>query len=132
MLRGQRAIEFSGGLDSRLVTDIIADDVRSLKINQIFLACDTKEAIKPLRKAIKKLALSRDKLRCYVLLKFNPDETISEATERLELIWEAGAIPFAQLYQPPDKWIDYPREWRRLARTWSRPAATWAIHKVKV
>ena len=127
MLRREKEIEFSGGLDSRLVTDNIADEIRALRIKQVFLACDTKEAIKPLRKAIKKLILPKQKVRCYVLLKFNPNETISEAMERMELVWEAGAMPFAQLYQPRDKWIDYPKEWTRFARTWSRPAAMKAV-----
>lgn len=129
MLLDQHAIEFSGGLDSRLITDAIADDLRSLRIRQLFLACDTKEATRPLRKAVNRLGLSRSKLRCYVLLKFNPNETISEAIERLELVWEAGCIPFAQLYQPIDEWIEYPSEWKRLARIWGRPAATKAIHR---
>lgn len=121
MLKGQRAIEFTGGLDARLVTDIVAEGLRSLRVRQIFLACDTKQAIHALRKAIKRIGLPRGKVRCYVLLKFNPSETISEATERMIEIWGAGAMPFAQLYQPPDKWIRYPKEWRGFARIWSRP-----------
>lgn len=129
MLKKQRTIQFTGGLDSRLITDDIADEIRDLKINQLFLASDTKEAIKPLRKAIKKLRMSRHKIRCYVLLKFNPFETLSDATERMHLIWEAGATPFAQLYQPPDEYIRYPREWLLFARTWSRPAAIYAEMK---
>ena len=124
MLRGQRQIEFSGGLDARLLTDGIAEALRGLRIKQVFLACDTKESIKPLRKAIKRLALPQQKVRCYVLLKFDPLETISQATERMIEVWEAGAMPFAQLYQPPEEWVDYPLKWKRFARTWSRPAAT--------
>ena len=110
-------------MDSRLLTGQIADEIRTLPVEQVFLACDTKEAIKPLRLAIKRLALPRQKVRCYVLLKYDPTESISEATERMELVWEAGAMPFTQLYQPKDRWLDYPQEWKRFARTWSRPAA---------
>jgi len=123
MLQKQHKIELSGGLDSRLVTGRIADEIRSLKVKQLFLAADTREAIKPLRKAINLLKLPRDKVRCYVLLKFNETETLSDARERMEQVWHAGAMPFAQLYQPPDHWLNYSREWRSLARTWSRPAA---------
>lgn len=123
MLRKQSAIEFKGGLDSRLLTDHIAEELRALRIRQVFFSCDTKEAIRPLRQALKRLDLPRQKVRCYVLLKFNPNETISEATERMLEIWKAGAMPFAQLYQPADKWINYPIEWRHFARTWSRPPA---------
>lgn len=129
MLRGQHGIDFTGGLDSRLITDSIAEDLRGLRIRQLFLACDTKGAVRPLRKAVQKLwGLSRDKLRCYVLLAFN-NETISQATEQLEQVWEVGCMPFAQLYQPPDRYIKYPKEWRDLARVWSRPAIMKAIHK---
>lgn len=127
MLSSQHSIEFKGGLDSRLFTEHIAEALRSLRVKQVFFACDTKESIKPLRKAIQTLALPRDKVRCYVLLKFNPSETISEATGRLLGVWDAGAIPFAQLFQPKDKWIDYAKGWTRFARLWQRPAATKAI-----
>jgi len=123
MLRSQRAIEFSGGLDARLLTDEIANNLRSLRIKQLFFACDTKQSIKGLEQAKAKLdGFTRNQLRCYTLLAFN-NETISEAQERLMDIWNLGFMPFAQLYQPPDKYICYPREWRNLARTWSRPAA---------
>ena len=122
MLRGQRNIQFSGGLDARLITDSIANSLRNLRIGQIFLACDTDSAIKPLEKAIKRLQMPQQKIRCYVLLAFN-GETISHAEDRLRAIYEISCLPFAQLYQPPDRWIQYSREWRSLARTWSRPAA---------
>ena len=123
MLKSQRQIQFSGGLDSRLLTETIADEIRGLRIAQVFLACDTKEALRPLRQAIHHLNLPREKVRCYVLLKFNMNETIPDATERMIDVWESGAMPFAQLYQPPDRWIEYSHEWRQFARTWSRPAA---------
>lgn len=127
MLRSQHAIHFSGGLDSRLLTESIADGLRSLRIRQLFFACDTKESIKALENAKHKLeGFTRNQLRCYVLLGFN-NETISDAQERLEAVWELGFMPFAQLYQPPDKYIDYSKEWRDRARTWSRPAAMKAL-----
>lgn len=129
MLRTQHRIQFTGGLDARRVTDDIADSIRGLRISQVFLACDTKEAIVPLRLAIKKLFMPRDKVRCYVLLRFDQKETISGATERMLEIWEAGAMPFAQLYQPGDRWREYSPEWRHFARTWSRPAAMKAAMK---
>ena len=124
MLRYQgKPVSFSGGLDSRLVTRDFVDELQTVPIDQIFLACDTKEAIQRLRKAIELIGLPRQKIRCYVLTKFRESETISEATGRMLDVWEAGAMPFCQLYQPPDKWINYPKEWTQFARTWSRPAA---------
>ena len=122
MLRGQHAIQFTGGLDARLLTQEYADQIRGLRVYQVFLACDTAGALKHLRQAVVRLLLPRDKIRCYVLIGFD-GETISQATARLEDVWNTGCLPFAQLYQPPDSWVDYPKEWRDLARTWSRPAA---------
>ena len=127
MLYSQHHVCFCGGLDSRLLTDSIAEGLRSLRIYQLFFAADTKESIKPLEKAKQKLSgFSRDQLRCYVLLGFN-GETISEAQERLASVWELGFMPFAQLFQPPEHYIQYSHEWRSLARTWARPAAMKAV-----
>ncbi len=128
MLRTQKRIEFSGGLDARLLTQEIADELRSLKIHQIFFAADTKQSIKPLLRVAKMLkGLDRRKLRCYVLLAYD-GQTISEAEEHLENIWNAGFMPHAQLYQPADKWVNYSTEWKHLQRKWCRPAAMISTH----
>ena len=127
MLKKQRGIELSGGLDPALITNEIADELRALSIHQIFLAADTQARLKSLEKAVKNLdGFGRNKLRCYVLLGF--DQTISEATEQLETVWDIGCMPHAQLYQPPDKWIEYSQEWLDLNRNWSRPAIMKAMH----
>ena len=125
MLKRQpRAAQFSGGLEAALVDDWVAEELRGLRIGQVFLACDTDEAEKPLARALKRLSfLPRDKLRCYALLAYR-GEAMEKGLVRLRRIWELGALPFAQLYQPPDRWIEYAPEWKALARTWSRPAAT--------
>ena len=127
MLCKQNSITLAGGLDPALITDYIADRLRSLKINQIFLAADYDEALKPLRKAVAKLKMPRDKLRCYVLLGYK--ESYDRGLARLYEVWEAGCMPFAQLYQPPDEFIKYNATWRDLARQWSRPAIMKSIHK---
>lgn len=129
MLRGQpKAAIFSGGLESRRLTDEIAEELQSIRISSVFLAADTKAAIGPLREAVGRLGFLRQwQRRCYVLIAFN-GEMLSETEERLEAVWQAGATPFAQLYQPPDHYIGYAREWKALARTWSRPAAMAAMH----
>lgn len=124
MLQSQSRIEFTGGLDARLINSRIADRIRSLKVEQMFLACDTEDAIKPLRKALKLLQISRHKARCYVLLKFDAEETMVHALARLLQVWDAGAKPSAQLYQPKDRFIEYPPEWLRFQRIFERPAAT--------
>jgi hypothetical protein len=122
MLRKQKRIEFSGGLDARLFKWDDAEQMRSLNIYQLFFASDTKGSIYSLRNAGALLkGLDRRKLRCYVLLAFN-GQTISEAIEHLEDVWAAGFMPHAQLYQPPDSLINYSQEWRELSRRWTRPA----------
>lgn len=124
MLSSQRrAAVFAGGLDTTLITDEIADELCGLRIHQVFLAADTEAALGPLAKAIRKLSfLGRQKTRCYVMIAYD-GETTEQAEARLRWVWELGAMPFAQLYQPSDRYIDYSHEWKMLARTWSRPAA---------
>lgn len=119
MLKTQHSIQFAGGLQSNLLTDRRASDIRSLKLSQLFMACDYPGALKPLRKAIKKLNLPIDKIRCFVLIG-RDNESISDARQRLEDVLFSGCFPFAQLYQPPDKYIEYTKEWRNLAREYSR------------
>jgi len=127
--RQKKAARFVGGLDATLIDNWVAGHLAELRIGEVFLAADTDSSLKPLEKAVSKLQfLSQRQLRCYVLLGF-AGQTIEEAQRRLEKVWEVGCLPFAQLYQPPDRWIDYPKEWKDLARTWSRPAAMFAIHK---
>ena len=129
MLRVQRrAAIFSGGIDARLVTEEITELFRSIRLHSLFLAADTTASLLPLQEAVEKLSfLKRDKLRCYVLI--GKDESIRKSEFRLKRVWEIGCLPFAQLYQPKDRWIDYNSEWKDLARQYSRPAITKALFK---
>ncbi len=129
MLKAQKkpAI-FSGGIDARCVDDWVAEWFRDIKIQEIFLAADTNGALRPLEKAMSKLSfLSRRKKRVYTMVGYG-GETIDAATERLEAVWELGGLPFAQLYQPADHWIEYGDDWKRLSRAWSRPAIMFSMH----
>ena len=128
MLRKQkRATQFSGGIQASLVTNWFADLLKTIRVSQLFLAADTKQALRPLRKAMDILKfLGRNKLRVYTMIGL---ESIEDATARMEAVWQMGGMPFAQLYQPPDKYIAYSREWKKLARAWSRPAIMKSIHK---
>lgn len=130
MLRSQRHYAvLSGGLQASLVTDEVADEIGGIGIDQLFLAADSDGALKPLAQAVKRLSfLPRRKLRCYVLCGYD-GQTIEQAEARLERVWELGALPFAMLYQPADRWTHYSREWRALQREWTRPAAMFASHK---
>ena len=128
MLKTQRAAEFSGGLQASLLDDWVADQLSQLTIKQLFLAADTVGALGPLEAAIDRLSfLPRYKIRVYTMVAYG-GETIPEAIERLEAVYRLGGVPFAQLYQPPDRFIKYGQDWRNLARTWSRPAAMAALH----
>jgi len=118
----KRAAVFAGGLDATLLDDWVAEELRGMRIREVFLAADTEGALRPLERAVSKIEfLQRRQLRCYVLLAYG-GETIEQARARLERVWEIGCMPFAQLYQPLERWIDYPPEWKALARKWSRPA----------
>lgn len=128
MLSHQRRIEFSGGLDSRLITDEIVEKLRSLKIYQLWLSYDCPDRKKTLIKAVQKLKryFKRNQIRCYVLVGFNND-SLEKAEERLREAWEIGTLPFAMRYRTPktnwkDSFLFYQREWNLFARKWTRPA----------
>lgn len=136
MLKQQKLVSFSGGLESTRVSDWFVEELKKLDILQLFLACDTNRDLPALRKALSKLEwLGRDKhgllktVRCYVLLAFE-GETMEQCETRLRAVYELGALPFAQLYQPPERYIKYSKEWRDFARCWSRPAITKALHPI--
>lgn len=129
MLRDQRRqVSIVGGLDTRLIDEWVVDQLRHLRIKEVFLAADTDRSVGWLSEAVGRLDfLNRRQLRCYVLLGY--EQTLEEARRRLEAVWDVGCLPFAQLYQPPEKYVKWPRMWRELAREWSRPAAMFAMHR---
>lgn len=142
MLNRQMVACFTGGLDSALLTDQVADELRGVNLREVFLAADTAGSLKPLVKAIRRLSFLRDPaedrkgeaaraIRCYVLIAYN-GEGLAQAEARLDRVWELGAVPFAMLYQPPDRYINYRKEapeWATLQRKWDRPAAMFASHR---
>lgn len=126
MLRGQKAVEFRGGIDPRLMTPEIAEGIRSTKPKRIYLAADTSNRMAVLHEAIDLLGLPRHKISVYTLIGHNSTSSITRAYDRLVDVWNAGGLPFAQLFQPPDRFIEYSQEWKHLARDFSRPALTMA------
>ena len=128
MLRKQKQVSLRGGLDARLLRDSDIEEIRSLRLLDLWTAYDSKDSVESL-KAIRRLrsaSIPQSKIRCYVLVGFG-GETMSQAEERLRLVWESGAYPFAQLfdtYQGEDL-----LEWKRFARRWSRPAIYKSILK---
>lgn len=124
MLRSQRQICFKGGLEATLIDDHFVDNVASLRIKELWLACDSDEEINNLRKACEKLkrkGFSRHKIKCYCL-SYGQDREKDEA--RARAIYEAGAMPFVQLYRDfSEMKTEYSTDWNRWARMWQRPAA---------
>lgn len=113
--------KFSGGLDATLLRDWHRDLFDSIKINELWFACDTRAALKPLEKANRILnGMPQRKRRCFVMIGFN-GESLRDAEYRLEKVYSMGFDPFCQLYQSNKK-RKYDDDWRSLARFWSRPA----------
>jgi len=124
MLKTQRAIQFLGGLDVRLFKDWHIEELRGLRIKELWLALDNWDSQKQFAKVAEKLRMagfSRNKIRCYVLAGFS--EPIQESEDRLRFAYECGALPFVQLYQPPNKQKRVVgRKNNLFVRRWSRPA----------
>jgi len=135
MLRNQRAIEFSGGLEASRLSDWIIEELRGLKINQIFLSYDSAAQKRSVQKAVEKLKryFKRDKIRCYVLIGYKGD-SLEKAEERLRWAWDIGTLPFAMRYRTPEPllqgtYLFTDRRWNLLTRQWTRPAIIKATMK---
>jgi hypothetical protein len=127
MLRKQKhAAVLSGGLQASLVTDWFVELLRTIRLDSLFLAADTNAHLLPLEKALSMLSgFGQRKLRVYCMI--GKDETIEQSRNRLQAIWDMGGLPFAQLYQPPERYIEYDPNWKSLVREWSRPAAMFSV-----
>jgi len=134
MLRTQSGICFKGGLAADLIDDHFISNITSLRIKELWLACDTDAALPRFKLAVEKLTkagFNRRKIHCYVLV--NPNEgngmfsdnfLMTAAEARLHDIYHAGAMPFAMLYRDfVESKTAYSKDWERFARQWQRPAA---------
>ena len=127
MLKTQRGICFKGGLQNNLIDDHFITAIASLRIAELWLACDTDGGIPGFVAAANKLTkagFNREKIKCYALI----GDDMEENENRLQEIYKAGAMPFAQLYQPPSDTDafskkEYNSTWKKFHRQWSRPAA---------
>lgn len=129
MLRTQWGICFRGGLETDLVDDHFVDAIRSLRVAELWLACDTDAQLPRFRKACEKLTaagFNRHQIRCYSLIGHDMEK--EEARNRE--IYRAGAMPFSQLERDFSRTkTEYSREWKAFERQWQRPAATVAHMK---
>lgn len=125
MLRTQKGICFKGGLEPDLIDDHFVDNITSLRIKELWLACDTDNRLELFKKGCEKLkraGFSREKIRCYVL-SYGKNRDADEA--RARSVYEAGAMPFVQLYRDfSEEKTTYSKDWNAWARMWQRPAAT--------
>jgi len=126
MLKNQRNIHFQGGLEAARITPKIAEQLRSVSIKALWLACDSENAVKPFRKAVGILhdvGFTANHIYAYVLI----GKDMYEEERRLYDVLAAGAMPFAQLYQPLKR-IDYSQEWKDFRWEWSR----WEVIRSKL
>ena len=123
MLRVQKGVCFKGGLQADLIDNHFIGNITSLRIKELWLACDDDDALQSFKEAAEKLAragFNRNKIYCYALI--GDDMRKNEA--RLQEIYHAGAMPFAMLYRDfGNKKTAYEGDWERFARQWQRPAA---------
>lgn len=133
MLKTQKQIEFSGGLETKKITIKIAEDFNKLSIRHLWLSYDNHDDENAVEQAVKyfKVFFRRDQIRCYVLIGYEGDN-IQDAEKRLRLAWQFGTLPFAMRYRKPvanfkDSYVFRDRSWNILTRMWSRPASTKAI-----
>jgi len=119
----ERGICFKGGLQSDLIDDHFTSNITSMRISELWLACDTDGALPQFKTAAGKLVkagFNREKIKCYVLI----GDDMGKNEARLREIYHAGAMPFAQLYRDfSDTKTEYSKEWNAFARSWQRPAA---------
>lgn len=129
MLRSQRGICFRGGLEPDLIDDHFISNIQSLRIAELWLACDTDAALPKFKEACQKLTaagFNRNQIKCYSLIGHDMEKEEIRNRE----IFNAGAMPFSQLERDfTRKKTEYSKEWRAFERMWQRPAATKAHMK---
>ena len=122
MLRNQHHICFRGGLETDLIDDHFISNITSLRIAELWLACDTDAALPRFKDACAKLTaagFNRNKIRCYSLIGHN----MYAEEQRNREIWRAGAMPYSQLERDFSREkTEYSAEWRAFERMWQRPA----------
>ncbi len=123
MLKKQKGICFKGGLEPDLINQHFIDGITSLRIKELWLACDTDAKMPLFKKGCEKLikaGFNRNHIHCYALIGDNMEKN----EERLREIYNAGAMPFAQLYRDfTDTKTEYSKDWNAFSRMWQRPAA---------
>ena len=101
----------------------IVSNIQSLRIAELWLACDTDAALPRFRDACAKLTaagFNRHQIRCYSLI----GHDMEREEQRNREIFRAGAMPFSQLERDISRTkTEYSDEWKAFERMWQRPAA---------
>lgn len=130
MLKRQpHPVEFTGGLEAKIIQPWHIDLLLSIRLKQMFFAYDTEDDLEPLFEAshlLTESGLNRNrKARCYVLIGYRGD-TFEKATMRLKQTLFMGYTPMAMLWKPESGKSNY--EWRKFQRLWARPAIIHGTH----
>jgi hypothetical protein len=126
MLREQKhAARFPGGLDKDFLKPWHRELFDSIRIDELWFACDLTVGLPALERAAKILhGISIEKLRCYTMIGYDDvPETLEQADARIQRVFDLGFLPFCQLFKPDDYVKRYPEEWKAVQRKWARPAA---------
>lgn len=132
MLRHQKnAVTFSGGIDAILFQAWHRDLLDSIRLKEIWFACDSPAALPRLERVATLLdGIPQNKRRCYVMVGFK-NESMADAEHRLQQVYEMGFLPFCQLYKGPGEQV-YDVDWKALSRRWSRPAIYKVLQKLRL
>lgn len=124
MLKRQpHPIEFTGGLEAKILKPWHIDLLLSIRLRQMFFAYDGPEDRDPLWEACMMLTESglnhNHKARCYVLIGY-PKDTMSKAEHRLKEALFMGFSPMAMLWKDDEGKASV--EWKQFQRKWARPS----------
>jgi hypothetical protein len=131
--RQKQPIEFTGGLEAKLLKLWHVDLLTTIRLKQLFCAYDTPDDLEPLIEAgkmLKKANITYEnrKARCYVLLGYQGD-TFEKALLRIKQTLQAGFFPFAMLWR--NEKGEYKKEWKQFQREWANPTIT-AVNSKKI
>ena len=129
LIDSKAAVDFSQGLDIRLMTEEKAEMLKHIKVNNIHFAWDRykdKELVLPKFKMFKEISgLDHRKLTVYTLTNF--DTTIEQDLERIYTLRELGFNPYVMIYNKENttskdtirqiqRWVNMRAVWEKTPR----------------
>ena len=126
LARQKEPVEFTGGLEAARLKPWHAEELKKIRIKQIFFAYDTPDDLEPLQRAGRYLQNvgfavhpHSHVLRCFVLCGY-PGDSICHAEYRMKETLQAGFTPMAMLWK--DETGKRNSQWGKFQREWARPA----------